>query len=307
MMRWLATYIMRGRMQATFAAAGFMGLSFVFPLFSYFSAAAIGLVALRLGWQECARVLLGAFVSAVLIAWVVLGDAAVGALFGLVVWAPLVILALVLRKTSSLPVTLAAATLIGVAGVLVVYLVIDDPATWWRENLIAVIQSQVIDRSGLDSEQAEIWRSTLDKMAVVMTGIVAAAVVMSNVFSLLLARWWQAMLYNPGGFRSEYFALRLGRTMTFATLLMMIVSMLPLGAVAAVAKDVTMVLLLVYMLQGLAVIHATVAARNAGIGWLIALYIIMMIALPQTVVLLAMTGVMDTWIDVRSRVRARSR
>lgn len=306
-MRWLATYIMRGRMQATFAAAGFMGLSLVFPLFSYFSAAAIALVTLRLGWRESAGVTLGAFVSAVLIAWIVLGDPGIGALFGVVVWAPMLILALVLRKTMSLPTTLAAATLIGVAGVLLVHLVIDDPANWWRENLIAAVQAQVVDRAGLDSEQAEIWRNALDKMAVVMTGVVAAAVVLSNILSLLLARWWQATLYNPGGFRQEFFVLRLSRTMAFAALAMMLVSMTPLGTLSAIAKDIAMVVLLVYMLQGLAVAHATVATRNAGIAWLIALYVVLMIALPQVVVLLAILGLMDTWMDVRSRVRARPR
>lgn len=305
MMRWLASYVMRGRMQATFAAAGFMGLSLIFPLFSYFSAAAIALVTLRMGWQESARITAWALISALLVAWIALGDATVGLLFAVVIWLPIIVLALVLRKTMSLPLTLAAATLIGVAGVLLVHLALDDPATWWRENLIAAVQAQVIDQAGLASDQAEIWRNALDRMAVVMTGIVAAAVVLSNVLSLLLARWWQSTLYNPGGFRKEFFTLRLGRTMAIAALVMMLLSMSPLGMLAAIARDVAMVLLLVYMLQGLAIAHAAVAARNAGVAWLVALYVILMIALPQMVVILAIAGLMDTWMDVRSRVRPR--
>ena len=198
-MRALATYIMRGRMQAISAAVGFMGLSLIFPLFSYISAATVALVVLRLGWRETLVVTGGALLATSAVAWITLGDPGVGASFALVVWVPIIVLAVVLRQTMSLPITLAVAATLGALGVLAIYATVDDPAGWWRESVIQVIQTQVIDSAGLDAEQSQTWRVTLDQMANVMTGIVVAWFVLSSVLSLLLARWWQAMLYNPGG------------------------------------------------------------------------------------------------------------
>ncbi len=297
-MRALASYIMRGRMQAIFAAVGFMGLSLIFPLFSYVSAAAIALVTLRLGWRESLLVTGAAFAISV-VAGLLLGDPGVGASFALVVWVPIIVLALVLRQTMSLPITLAVAASLGALGVLAVYAGIDDPAAWWRESVIKVIQTQILDTAGLDAEQAEVWHAALDQMANVMTGIVVAWFVLSSVLSLLLARWWQAMLYNPGGFRKEFHQLRLGKTMAMIVLALMLASLLPLDKIAAVGKDIVIVLVLLYVLQGLAVAHAAVAARGVNTGWLVALYFVLILA-PMVV---AIAGLLDTWVELRGRVR----
>lgn len=301
-MRVLASYIMRGRLQAITAAAGFMGLSLIFPLFSYVSAATVGLVALRLGWRETLVVTGGALLVTSAVAGIMLGDPGVGASFALVVWVPIIILAMVLRQTMSLPFTLAVAATLGALGVLGVYAGIDDPAGWWRESVIKVIQTQILDTAGLDAEQADVWRAALDQMANVMTGIVVAWFVLSSVLSLLLARWWQAMLYNPGGFRKEFYQLRLGKTMALIALALMLVSLLPLDRIAAIGKDVVIVLVLLYVLQGLAVMHALVAARHVNAGWLVALYFVL-ILMPMAV---AITGLLDTWMELRTRVRPSS-
>ena len=298
-MRALASYIMRGRMQAISAAVGFMGLSLVFPLFSYISAATVALVVLRLGWRETLVVTGGALLAISAIAWITLGDPGVGASFALVVWVPIIALALVLRHTMSLPITLAVAATVGAFGVLAVYAGVDDPASWWRESVIKVIQTQVIDSAGLDAEQSQTWRVTLDQMANVMTGIVVAWFVLSSVLSLLLARWWQAMLYNPGGFSKEFYQLRLGKTMAVVALVLMVASLLPLDKVAAVSKDIVIVLVLLYVLQGLAVAHASIAVRGVNAVWLVALYFVLMVV-PMVV---AIVGLLDTWVELRGRVR----
>jgi uncharacterized protein YybS (DUF2232 family) len=169
---------------------------------------------------------------------------------------------------------------------------------------VAAIQEQVIDRAGLTPEQAGEWRDTLDQMANVMTGIMCAAFVFSAVLSLLLARWWQAQLYNPGGFRDEFHRLRLGRPLALAVLALMAASLLPLGGASALGRDMVMVVLMMYMLQGLAVIHAVVAKRGASNAWLVATYVLLAIALPQVAMLLAIAGLMDTWLNLRREARA---
>ncbi len=303
-MRALATYIMRGRMQATLVVVGFMGLALLFPMFSYISGAAIGLVALRLGWREAAQVGAMAVVAISAIAWIALQEPAAGLVFAGIVWLPVLALALVLRNTTSWSTTLNVAVGIGLLGVALFYAVVADPAAWWRDTVVTGIQQQVVDRAGLTPEQASSWRDTLDQMANVMTGIVCAAFVFGAVLSLLLARWWQAQLYNPGGFQSEFHHLRLGRPLAIAVMILMTVSLLPLDNVGALGRDMVMVVLLMYMLQGLAVVHAIVAKRGASKAWLVVTYILLAIALPQVAMILAVAGLMDTWLNLRREARA---
>ncbi len=303
-MRALAIFIMRGRMQATLAVIGFMALALLFPMMSYVSGAAIGLIVLRLGWKEAAFVAGAALIVIAAIAAAMLQQPAAGLMFAVIVWLPVYGLALVLRRTASWSITLNVAVGIGLVGVVAAYAVLADPAAWWRDTVVVAIQEQVIDRAGLTPEQAIEWRSTLDQMSNVMTGIICAAFVLSAVLSLLLARWWQAQLYNPGGFQVEFHSLKLGQPLAMAVLVLMAMSLLPLEGASALGRDMVMVVLMMYVLQGLAVIHAVVARRGASNAWLVVTYILLAIALPQVAMLLAIAGLMDTWLNLRREARA---
>ena len=46
-------------------------------------------------------------------------------------------------------------------------------------------------------------------IAPVLTGLIAALLQIVSVLSLILGRYWQALLYNPGGFGREFRSLRL--------------------------------------------------------------------------------------------------
>ena len=61
-----------------------------------------------------------------------------------------------------------------------------------------------------------------------------------------------------------------------------------------------MIMLVPYLFAGLAVIHALVAQAGRGRGWLMAIYVLLAI-LPQSALLLAGGGLLDTWIDFRRR------
>src|SRR5690625_6353500 len=44
---------------------------------------------------------------------------------------------------------------------------------------------------------------------VLVTGLLANVTSFTGVLGLMLGRWWQALLYNPGGFKQEFNGLRL--------------------------------------------------------------------------------------------------
>ena len=46
---------------------------------------------------------------------------------------------------------------------------------------------------------------------VFFSGILALNVMLTSLISVLIARWWQALLFNPGAFGKEFRALSLGK------------------------------------------------------------------------------------------------
>jgi len=64
------------------------------------------------------------------------------------------------------------------------------------------------------------------------------------------------------------------------------------------AVNLAVVLLAVFMLQGLAVAHALVKARHLSVLWLAGLYGVLML-IPQVIVLVAAVGASDNWMNWR--------
>lgn len=304
MMQRLAAFAMSARWRAVAVAAVSAALAMLAPPLSsplaYVGAAVIGLVGLRLGAVEGLGVLLaGAGVLAVF------GLAAGGlsltlAVSAALLWLPVWLLALLLRSSRSLALTLQAAAVFGAVLVVLVHGWLGDPAQWWTvqlQNLLAPVMTE----HGLDA-------SHLPELARWMTALMVAALVFGVLLSLLLARAWQAGLYNPGGFGAEFRALALGRRFALAALLIGALAALPqLGAVATLAAEMLFTLLLVYLLQGLALVHALVRSLQAQRAWLIGVYVLLVLAAAQVMPLLALLGWMDAWIDVRGRFAGRGR
>lgn len=306
-MQKLAAFAMSARWRATAIAAVSAALAVLAPPLSsplaYLGTAVLGLVTLRLGGLEGLRVLAGG-----LAALAVLGLLAGGVSVPLVVsaallWLPMLPLALLLRVSRSLALTLQIAAVSGVLLVVIAHAALGDPEQWWLPRLQAAL-APAFKQHGLDAARY------VPELARWMTAMSVAALVFGVLLSLFLARGWQAGLYNPGGFGAEFRALRLGRRFALATALIGAVAALPIrGAVVTIAADALLALLLVYLLQGLALVHALVHTRvvrpPARRGWLGAVYVVLLFAAPNIVPLLAMMGWVDAWVDMRKRWSVR--
>ena len=64
-----------------------------------------------------------------------------------------------------------------------------------------------------------------------------------------------------------------------------------------------LVVFALYLNQGVAVLHAVFAGRQLNAVWLFMIYLLMFF-IPHIVVLLALAGLADTWIDFRRRLIA---
>lgn len=299
-MKALAAFILRGPSQAILVAVGTAVLAMMLPPLSVVSGAVVALVTLRSGVRSGALVMLGSAAFVALLAYMSLGNAWIGSMFLLVLWLPLWILAWVLRESRSLTLATTLAGVIGIVGVLVVYALVGDVTAWWEQILLTLFEPAMEAGGPLADREAVV--AILASIARIMTGIAAAGMTLNAVMCLYLARGWQAQLYNPGGFRDEFYELRMGQRIALVSLGFIVVTLLPLGVLSHMAGEIVIVIMSLYVLQGLALIHAIVARRQLHKAWLIVLYLVMLFVLPQLMALVAVLGLVDTWADFRRRI-----
>jgi hypothetical protein len=296
-----AAFVMRGPAHAGAVATAGLLAGLVVPPFAWLSSVVLALVALRLGAAALLRVALPSLAAVALAGWIVWDRP--GALFlaGLAAWVPVVIVALVLRWRVRLDDALLAACALGWVVVLAVRLAVADPVAAWHGLLLEAFPPE---RLAADMQvSAEALRQVIERMAPLMTGVLAASVVFGTITGLLLARWWQAVLYNPGGFQREFHALRLGRVAAAVT------AVVCAGAIAsgvALLEALALTLVALYVFQGLAVVHGVVAARGMATGWLTGLYLLGIILPPQVMTGLTLVGIVDAWADFRRGAAAQS-
>ncbi len=295
----IARYIMRGRMQAILVAAVAALLSLLLPPLNYISSAVVGLVTLRKGWSEGLITIVGAGVVMALFAGVSPADPVQADMVAAAIWLPVWILALVLRYTVSLSAAVGGAGIIGTLIVLGTYLSLADPAQSWRN-----VMQRLIDLAKQQNEPAvaDNLGQILMHAATHMTGMLVAALMLGLTLSLFLARWWQAGLYNPGGFRQEFHGLRLGQHFALLTAAALLLSSVGSGWPAQVASNVLIVLVAIYLIHGMGLVHGIVALKKIHVGWLITVYALTFI-LPQSTLLLAAGAFADSWLDIRGRIR----
>ena len=301
-MKALATFVMRGRLQAALVAAVGAVLFWLFPPFLIVSGASVALVTLRLGAIEGVRVMALAGLGAVTLTGLALGTPWPMLDVLPVCWLPLWLLALVLRATVSLSRTVQAAAALGLLGVAVFFLALGDPAVWWggvlgqwERQLVALAPGQSVDQATLDQLLA-----LLKEWAPYLPGQAVGAALLFVLAGLLLGRWQQALLFNPGGFRPEFHELRLGRPLAALTLALFGAAMLsgwpPLS-------NAMLVVGLLYTLQGVALVHAVAFKRQLSPIWLLLFYLLLLVPLLSQLVMAL--GVADAWADFRDRVRPR--
>ncbi|MGF1547605.1 MAG: DUF2232 domain-containing protein [Thiotrichales bacterium] len=290
----LGKFILAGLPQAVLATVGFAVLALAFPPLSILSGTAIALVTLRFGHRQALLVMAAGAVLLALGGLLKGFPVWIGVVYAVVQWAPVVLLAALLRGTTSWTLTVQVAIAIGLVGVFLVHAMVPDVASFWEQRLSELLRP-VLEQAGEASGEMSTRFSTIARH---LTGVMFASTVLGGLVTLMLARSIQAQLFNPGGFRSEFHALRLG---TWPALVAIAVSLLTLVGDHALPSDLALVLIAVFALQGLAVVHATVARQGLHRGWLIGVYALLVLLLWPMALLLSGLGIMDAFADFRRR------
>ena len=297
----LASFIMRGRIQAIIFTVVCAGLSLLLSPLNLLTGAGIALVTLRKGVHEGLLVTGGAAVVLAGLAVLATQNATLSMIFLVslsISVLPVMLLAWVLRSTLSLGYTLSVAAMLGIFAVLLMYVVVGDPIMWWQETMIVALEP-ALEQAKLSLGPAEIDQM-IASIAGWMTGIVAAALITGFLTSLFIGRTWQALLYNPDGFKQEYHSLSLGNKLGIFTLLVALIAMVTSGTLASMSGDILWVLWVVYLFVGLAIVHRVVEVKSWSIAILVALYVGLII--PQVAMLVSLLGWADTRLNFRSRL-----
>ena len=300
-MRALARFAMRGPLFAAGSAAGLVLASLVLGILFIPAAAIVALTTLRFGPREGLKVAAIA-TSLVLVARLGLGQSAVSAvLLAVIAWLPAWFMAATLRVRRA-----QHSPLLVAAGLVLIYAVtlramVGDVTAFWREWLQPLFDVMAKDAGAkFTAEQITFIAKQAHGWSLVGVLVTFAAVI-------LLARWWQAVFYNPGGFGSEFRELRMPRVLaSVAGLLALAYAFGRDGLlVAAVAGDACVILVVLFALQGLAVIHFLARERAMAGGWLTMLYVMLMLVPQVAGPILATTGLADNIVDLRRSRRSQ--
>jgi hypothetical protein len=283
-MRAIAEYIMRGRMQATLVVVGCAAL----PLFFWLSAAAGCLVFLRRGFNDAFGIVAWALLPALF--WWYFGEprtfmVLVGSLG----------LAMVLRASESWVRVLLVSIALGVVYAVVLGAVFREPIEAMSQELEKLLPTML---SGLYEQMSVDERARLGALIPpVLNGLIAALLQVVSVLTLILGRYWQALLYNPGGFGREFRAVRLPLVPALLLLVCMLVGP-NFGPQMAMLTPLCSVPL---VFAGLALIHGLVAEKRLARFWLVGMYITLLVFMQLIYPLLVVIAIVDSLIDFRGR------
>jgi hypothetical protein len=287
-MRALAEFIMRGRMQAILVVVGSAAL----PLLFWLSAAAASLVLLRRGFSDAVGVLAWGVLPA--IGWWYFGEPRT-----LLVLLGVSGLACLLRANQSWSRVLLFSILLGVVYGLVL-------GASFRVSIEAMAQelSKLLPQmlEGIHQQLSVSERERLQGLITpVLTGLLAALLQVVSLLALMLGRFWQAALYNPGGFAAEFRELRFPLSLALLLLAGMLIGP-NLGLEMAMLTPLCSVPL---AFAGIALVHGLVAKGRLSRFWLVGLYITLLLFMQLIYPLLVVLAIVDSLFDFRGRLAGK--
>ncbi|CAA6822161.1 MAG: Unknown protein [uncultured Thiotrichaceae bacterium] len=290
----MARFIMAGPLQAGIFVIFMTFVTALAPPLAVLGNAAIALVTLRSGWQKgvvlaiVASITLGLLFSAQ-------NSLGQGLAIGLLQWLPIVGFAWILFRTVSWSITLQAIMGTIIFGLVIFQILIPDIATYWTSTLTSLFEPL----KGKEEFSAIDIKQQIETLAPHMTWLSAASFTVISVVSLLIGRYWQAKLYNPGGFGEEFRAITVGKPAAFVVIALTTAALL---SDHVLIQAMLMAGMIVFLFHGLGLAHSLVHAGKIHKGLLFLMYFLMFILPVMILVMLATLAIIDSFADFRSKL-----
>ncbi|KPQ28261.1 MAG: putative membrane protein (DUF2232) [Marinobacter excellens HL-55] len=282
-MRALAQFVMRGPLQA----GGVAAVTTAVPLLFWVGAAVIGLVILRLGIRQGLNIGVWALMPA--LGWAVYGQDPTS----LVVLLQVMLMASILRTSFAWERALLSGAFLAILTGLM--LPVMYPAL-----LDELVQAGVGFYEQYNAEVARTLGSELELIIRdTMNASMAGTYFATAVGMTMLARAWQAGLYNPGGFRKEFHALRLSPAIAVVCAVTMVIGpVLGLNSMLLAWAAGTPL-----FIAGLAIVHGVVGRKQLSGNWLAMFYVALVLLGPSLMLLILVLAFVDSWLDIRGRIK----
>ncbi|MGE0810208.1 MAG: hypothetical protein AB7N69_06280 [Immundisolibacter sp.] len=269
------------------------GAVLLLPLALVCNLATAGFLAVESGLAATLRSLL---MGAVLLAPLLLVGVGLLGPALLFAWLPGLAAGAALRASRSLP--LALLTLTALAALVVVMVQRTGLPAGQPDVRAALVEN--LRRFNPQLPAAEL-DAALGVMLQLAGGLLALVLLSAWSGGLCLARSLQARLHRPGAFAQEFRALRFGRVYAVLLLPVLVAAFAWRLAADGLAVELALVLAVPALLQGLALVHGETARRGwwPRLPWVV--YALLVVATPQLGSALVLLGLMDNWVDFRSR------
>ncbi len=297
-MRVFLQFVMRSQQHALLVAIAFAFL----PFFSWVSSVIVALVTLRMGLVSGLYLTLWLCLPNIVLAWVNYPTELLSFSLGMVVFVLTWAAAGILRLTMSWSRVLLSLTAVTALVLVIVHLLVPDLPAWWLAQFGAILQQLNSSGSLPIAEREQL--AAIQPVALKATGLMALGALASILSNLAIARWGQALLYNPGGFRQELSKLSLDKVSALG-LMALTLGLLPMPS--SLAQDLALVLLLPLCVVGIIDLHTILAAKPYGSWWLVIFYLIVVLIFTRIgiigAILLAGVALIDSLFDIKNRLK----
>ncbi|MEX2496401.1 MAG: DUF2232 domain-containing protein [Woeseia sp.] len=294
-MRPIASWLVARPQNAVIGLAGTLML----PFAQVISGTVMALLVIKHGAALAAMQAVAATAILAVISLIV--SASVSQLFAnaIVIWVPVILLAMLLRSWRSLTLTLQVSVIAAMVVTLGIYAVLADPAMFWSEVLTHISES--FREMGLQRhadvllEQREIIAPQMTVLVVLTTWSLYAMVLL---FGYALYRKLPEITPDFGRFRD----LNFGRVLA---LIMALASVVALLSGAVWLQNFAFVIFAMFWIQGLAIVHWLHGIGRLPLAVVILVYALIPVLNALMIMALAVVGYIDTWFDFRSRKLAK--
>ena len=198
-----------------------------------------------------------------------------------------------LRRTGTLALAYQGVVLVCAVGAMLAALLWPEPGAW----VTAILErlAEVFRSGGATEDQVT---SLVEGLGPYFTGLMLAGIFLQLMAALLLGSWWASITQEESRFGVQFRQLRLGRFLGISATLLMASSLLLDGPLV---RNLFPLALFAFWFQGIAIVHAWAWAKRWSAGFLVPMYLLLIVPVTAavTILLLASVGLVDNWIELR--------
>jgi hypothetical protein len=234
--------------------------------------------------------------------WLTIG---VGALSNVLTW----VFVVMMRRGMNWSAVLQVAALMGVLVISVVHLAYPNVSDWWADQLQFLnmqVQSSVNSVSSIKNNMdpdavKEAQQQAINSAKLIATGAVVGVTLLIAFMQVVLACWWNAIVFNRGSLQRGLHNIRLSGLAGVLFMLSLLFSYWG----NTVVLDIMPILYLLFCAAGLSLLHYFFEMMTTPVVWfwLCLMYITLIFAVPASIVVVATIALLDIWLDLRKRFK----